>query len=187
MSKKTRVYSRYDSLPAMIRELIDERINNPMITYQDIAIEVNELGYEISKSSIGRHALLRHKNNQALKLRIEVAKEQARIATEMTKDTGVAGYAKGAINIVMAEVVNRVLSADVTEYDDMDMGEVLKAMSRLVKDMTQLAQFELNQDKGKKAALAELEALVENYLGDEPELKDKIMAKVMESIANVYE
>lgn len=184
---KTRVYSRYDMLPGIVQELIDERLRNPAITYLDIVVEVAGLGYEISRSSIGRHALSRYKNNQALTLRLEIAKEQARIAADMAKDTSVAGYAKGAINIVMAEVVNRVLSADSTEYDNMDMTDVLKSISRLVKDMTGLAKFELAQDKGKKAAMAEMEALVEQYLGDDPELKERILSKVTESMEDESE
>jgi len=179
--KKTRVYSRYDTLPGVVQQLIDERLQNPAVTYLDISVEVAGLGCLISRSSIGRLALSRHKNNQAMQIKLAVAKQQAEVAARMSGGD-IAQYAKGAANIIMVEMVNRVMSADVTEYDDMSMEDVLKSMSRLIKDMTAIGKLEYVQDKGKKAALAEMEALVEQYMADDPELKEKILAKVAEGM-----
>jgi len=182
-SGKSRVYCRYDMLPGMVQQLIDERLNNPSITYLDISIEVHDLGYEISRSSIGRYALARFKNNQAMQIKLAVAKQQAEVAARMSGGD-IAKYAKGAANIVMTEMVNRILSADVTEYDMMDMEDVLKSMSRLIKDMTAIGKLEYVQDKGKTAALAEYEELLDKYLSDEPEMKERLLQLIEEKEQN---
>lgn len=175
--KVTRVHSRYDDLPEDIKQLVDERLRDVGSTYTGIAAEVQELGYEISKSSIGRLALRRNGQTQALSLKLAIAKEQATIAASMSGGDTTA-YAKGILNIVMTEITNRLLVADSDEYDGMSLDKVLEAASRIVKNMNDLAKFEFSQDKGKKAALSEFEALVDQYMGDDPELKEKIMEKV---------
>ena len=181
--QKTRVHSRYDSLPEDIRELIDDRLRDPAITYLEIAEEVEAKGYAISRSSIGRLAIARNNRNQALNMRLAIAREQAKVASSYSNGDTTA-YAKGVLNIVMTEITNRILSASSEEYDVMGMEKVLEATSRIIRDMTSLAKFEFSFDKGKGVALKEFEGLLDKYMADNPELREQILEKVSATMEN---
>ncbi len=180
MSKgaKTRTHSRYDALPLEVRELIDKRLKDPSYTYLDISEEVANMGYMISKSSVGRLALSRNRQTKALEIRLAIAKQQAQVAADAAKDGSTADYAEGILSIVATEMANRILSASTEEFDHMDMEDVLKAVSRLTRDMTSLARFKYIKDKGTSDIYDEVSATVEQYFDDDPELREKIMQKV---------
>ncbi|ABR50443.1 conserved hypothetical protein [Alkaliphilus metalliredigens QYMF] len=79
--QRNRIKSRVDELPEEIRQLLDDRLADVNFTYHEIADEITELGYEISKSSVGRYALRQNAVVQRMK---EVA-EQTRIIVDAAK------------------------------------------------------------------------------------------------------
>ncbi len=164
-------------LPENIRELIDNRLRELQPTYSQIAEEVQGLGYDISRSSIGRLAVARNKYNQALSMRLAISTEQAKVAAGFAKGDTTA-YAKGVLNIVLTELTNRILATTSEEYDDLELDKVLEVISRLIKDMTNLAKFEFNIDKGKTAAMDEVEQQLNKYMADDPEFKAEIIEKI---------
>ena len=67
MGKHNRVRSLIDELPAAERLRVDEMLADVRYTYQDISEALSEVGYEISKSSIGRYAARSSKAANRLK------------------------------------------------------------------------------------------------------------------------
>lgn len=178
--QKTRVKSRYDELPPEMQQLIDTKLADPNNSYTSIAEDIKKQGFEISRSSIGRLALRRNEENQAVTMRLKIAKEQARVAAEMSKGDDVIGYMKGIINIAMNELTNRLLTAATEEYDEVRIGEVYMMFSRLIRDMTNIARYEYTKDKGFESAYETFKELTEKYFGDDPQFKEKLLAKVEE-------
>lgn len=74
MGKKNRVKSRVNELPDDIKKSLDEMLLDVNYTYTEIAEEITQKGYPISKSSIGRYALRQNKAAQRLKEACETTK-----------------------------------------------------------------------------------------------------------------
>lgn len=54
---KTRISGKVDELPEEVRRQVDVMLVDTSNTYYHISEELKAMGYEISKSSIGRYAL----------------------------------------------------------------------------------------------------------------------------------
>ena len=91
--QRTRIKSRIDELPDEVKQLVDARLSDVGITYQEIADEVKKKGYEISRSSVGRYALRQGAALQHLK----DAQNQTRVLIEAVKKNP-AGYVLGRIH-----------------------------------------------------------------------------------------
>ena len=178
--EKTRIKSRYDELPPEMQQLIDTKLADPNNSYTSIAEDIKKHGFEISRSSIGRLALRRNEENKAVTMRLKMAKEQARVAIEMSKSDDVIGYMKGIINIAMNDFTNRILTASPEDYDEIKISQVYIMFSRLVRDMTNIARYEYTKDKGFSNANEVFRELAEKYFGDNPEIRDIMIAKIEE-------
>ena len=55
--ERNRIKSRVDELPDEIRAQLDAMLADVNYTYQDIADTITDLGYEISRSAVGRYAM----------------------------------------------------------------------------------------------------------------------------------
>ena len=70
--ERNRIKSRVDELPDEIRAQLDTMLADVNYTYQDIADTITDLGYEISRSAVGRYAM---RHNSAAR-RLKEASEQ---------------------------------------------------------------------------------------------------------------
>ena len=70
--ERNRIKSRVDELPDEIRAQLDAMLADVNYTYQDIADTITDLGYEISRSAVGRYAM---RHNSAAR-RLKEASEQ---------------------------------------------------------------------------------------------------------------
>jgi len=185
VGKKTRVSSTYDKLPKDMRELVDEMLRDANNTYQIIADTVTEKGFKISRSAVGRYALRKNKNTKELEIKLLIAREQAKVAAQVAKDGSTLDYAEGLLNIVATEMTNRLLTASEEEYDELPVKEVLKSVSRLTRDLNNIAKFKYQKDKGTNEIMKDLENTLDKYIDDNPELKSTLMAKMSAELDKV--
>ena len=61
--ERNRIKSRVDELPDEIRAQLDAMLADVNYTYQDIADTITDLGYEISRSAVGRYAMRHNSAN----------------------------------------------------------------------------------------------------------------------------
>lgn len=170
--ERNRIKSRIDELPEEMVELINQRLSDVTITYQEIADEVNNLGYEISKSSIGRYAL---RQNAAVKRLLE-AQEQTKALVGAIKKNPDLDYTDAGMQILMDSLVKRISMAQ-EEFDSMPLdkaGRLITAISR-----TKVYKDRVKQDMKKKIELA--------FEGMEGELmaaikSDPTLAKELKSV-----
>ena len=95
--KKTRISSKIDELPEIIRTNVDVMLADTSNTYQDISVFLKSQGYEISKSSVGRYAM---RSNSAMQRLLE-AQQQTEKLVQVVKQNPDADYTEAGMRMLM--------------------------------------------------------------------------------------
>lgn len=69
-------------MPDHVRDYLDSKITDVNVTYEEIAEEITNMGYPISKSSIGRYAM---RQNSAAK-RLKEAYEKTKVLVKTIQE-----------------------------------------------------------------------------------------------------
>lgn len=145
--QRTRVRSKIDELPEELKEKVNELLRDTSNTYIDISLFLQQEGYEVSKSSIGRYAL---RSNAAME-RLQKAQEQAKALAEIIKKNPDMDYTEPAMQMMLGELTTRIATAQ-EEWDEIPiekMGELLIRASR-----TDTYKKKAKQDMKNRAVLA---------------------------------
>lgn len=144
---KKRITSKIDELPEELRLQVDMLLADTSNTYAYISVFLQEEGYEISKSSIGRYAM---RTNTAMQ-RLKEAQAETEKLIQVVKENPDADYTEAAIMLTMQGLVNKIAMAD-EEFADMPLdkaGRLIASLSR-----TKVYKDRVRQDMKKKADLA---------------------------------
>ena len=145
--KKTRISSKIDELPEIIRTNVDVMLADTSNTYQDISVFLKNQGYEISKSSVGRYAM---RSNSAMQRLLE-AQQQTEKLVQVVKQNPDADYTEAGMRMLMDGLINKMATAE-EEFDQMPLdkaGRLLASLSR-----TKVYKDKAKQEMQKKADLA---------------------------------
>lgn len=145
--KKTRISSKIDELPEIIRTNVDVMLSDTSNTYQDISVFLKNQGYEISKSSVGRYAM---RSNSAMQRLLE-AQQQTEKLVQVVKQNPDADYTEAGMRMLMDGLINKMATAE-EEFDQMPLdkaGRLLASLSR-----TKVYKDKAKQEMQKKADLA---------------------------------
>ena len=126
--KKTRISSKIDELPEIIRTNVDVMLADTSNTYQDISVFLKSQGYEISKSSVGRYAM---RSNSAMQRLLE-AQQQTEKLVQVVKQNPDADYTEAGMRMLMDGLINKMATAE-EEFDQMPLdkaGRLLASLSR---------------------------------------------------------
>lgn len=174
--ERTRVKSRIDELPEEVVNLINERLSDVSITYQEISEEVTELGYEISKSSVGRYAIRQNKATQRLK----EAQEQTKALLNAVKKNPDLDYTEAGMQILMDSLVKRIAMAQ-EEFDSMPLDKAGRLITAISRTKVYKDKFKLQYKKGVSDAAAQ----IKNELKRELEKHPDILMRINELVDNV--
>lgn len=166
---KKRVTSKIDELPEEVKLKVDFLLADPKNSYEEIAQDLKQQGYAISKSSVGRYAL---RTNTALQ-RLMEAQQQTNKLVEAIKENPDADYTEAAIMLTMNGLVNRMATAE-EEFDSMPLdkaGRLIASLSR-----TKVYKDRVRQDMKKKADIAfqEMEAEMMKVIRQDPEAAEQL-------------
>ena len=145
--KKTRISSKIDELPEIVRTNEDVMLADTSNTYQDISVFLKSQGYEISKSSVGRYAM---RSNSAMQRLLE-AQQQTEKLVQVVKQNPDADYTEAGMRMLMDGLINKMATAE-EEFDQMPLdkaGRLLASLSR-----TKVYKDKAKQEMQKKADLA---------------------------------
>ena len=145
--KKTRISSKIDELPEIVRTNVDVMLADTSNTYQDISVFLKSQGYEISKSSVGRYAM---RSNSAMQRLLE-AQQQTEKLVQVVKQNPDADYTEAGMRMLMDGLINKMATAE-EEFDQMPLdkaGRLLASLSR-----TKVYKDKAKQEMQKKADLA---------------------------------
>ena len=119
--QRTRVRSKIDELPEELKEKVNALLRDTSNTYIDISLFLQQEGYEISKSSIGRYAL----RSSAAMERLQKAQEQAKALAEVLKKNPDIDYAEPAMQMMLGELTTRMATAQ-EEWDETPIDKIGK-------------------------------------------------------------
>lgn len=145
--KKTRISSKIDELPEIIRTNVDVMLMDTSNTYQHISDFLKTQGYEVSKSSVGRYAM---RSNTAMQRLLE-AQAQTEKLVQVVKQNPDADYTEAGMRMLMDGLINKMATAE-EEFDQLPLdkaGRLLASLSR-----TKVYKDRVRQDMQKKADLA---------------------------------
>lgn len=163
---------KIDELPPDLKLKFAELLSDTKNTYTEIAQFLQDSGYKISRSSVGRYAL---RSNAALE-RLQQAQEQTKILVEAVKNNPDADYTEAGMQIMIAELTKRMATAQ-EEFDDMELdkaGRLLVSVSR-----TNAYKEKLKSDMKTKAELAfeKMESEILNTIS-----ADEVLAEQLHNI-----
>ena len=143
---RQRISSKIGELPEDLRMKVDVMLSDTSNTYEYI-------GYEVSKSSVGRYAT---RTNNAMQRLLEAQAQTDRLIQAVKQDPE-ADYAEAAILLTMNGLLNKVATAE-EEFNEMPLdkaGRLIASLSR-----TKVYKDRVKQDMRKKAdtAFREMEA-----------------------------
>lgn len=147
LRQRSRITSKILQLPAQVKQQVDEMLLDTSITYREIAEHLQEEGYEISTSSIGRYAI---RSSNALK-KLMQAQEQTKALVEAIKKDPDADYTEGALRIMTNELTQKFVTAE-EEWDEMPLDKAARVMVSLSR--TKAYKDKLKQDMQSKIELA---------------------------------
>lgn len=145
--KKTRVRSKIDDLPELLKDKVDIMLADTSNTYLEISLFLKEEGYDISKSAVGRYAL---RTNNATQ-RLMEAQQQTKALVNVIKNNPDIDYTEATMQMLMSGLTDKIATAQ-EEFDEMSLdkaGRLIVALSR-----TKVYKDKVKQDMQKKIELA---------------------------------
>lgn len=163
--QKTRVSCKMDKLPGDVLREVDALIVDTSNTYTDISDHLLELGYDISRSAVGRYAV---RSNSATQ-RLLAAQQQTEALVNVIKQNPDADYTEAGMRMLMDGLINKLATAE-EEFDAMPVekaGRLITALSR-----TKVYKDKVRQDMMAKMELAfkGMEAEILQTIKSDPEL-----------------
>lgn len=186
--ERTRICSKVDELPDDIRKILDEmlaRTGEDYLKYEEIAAEITQMGYAISKSSIGRYAI---KNNSAIK-RLKEARVRTEALLEAVKDNQDIHGTEIATAMFVDQLVQRMATAE-DDIENLPIEKAAKLMIAIQRSAVYKEKFKLQYNKGYKKALEDLKNELWIYLKNEPDLYNRfveIVRQVEEKVSQKLE
>lgn len=144
---KSRVSSKIDGLPEELRMKVNAMLAGPVTTYTDISDFLKEMGYDISRSSVGRYAV----RTGAAEQRVKESQAALERLIQIVKDNPEADYTEAAIIIGMNGLLNKVATAE-EEFNEMPVDTAVKLIASLAR--TKVYKDRVKQDMKKKADIA---------------------------------
>ena len=122
--ERNRIKSRVDELPDEIRAQLDTMLADVNYTYQDIADTITDLGYEISRSAVGRYAM---RHNSAAR-RLKEASEQTTALLQFIRENQDVESTELASAIMIDGLTRRIATAD-EDFDAMPLDKAAACWS----------------------------------------------------------
>lgn len=170
--ERTRTNSKVDELPEDIRKQLDEmlaRTGGNYIKYQGIAEEITEMGYPISKSSIGRYAI---NNNSAIK-RLKEARIRTEALLEAVKDNQDIHGTEIATAMFVDQLVQRMATAE-DDIENMPIEKAAKLMIAIQRSAVYKEKFKLEYGKGYAKALQHVKQELKKELDNRPDILQEL-------------
>ena len=165
-----------DELPEEIRQQVDVMLVDTSNTYLSISLKLKDMGYEVSKSSIGRYALRTASATQRL---LEAQAQTEQLDKDKNKNPD-ADYTEAGIRMMVNGLIDKIATAE-EEFDALPLdkaGRLLASLSR-----TKVYKDRVKQDMQKKADLAfsEMEDRIMKLIRQDPEAAAQLRTILQEA------
>lgn len=143
-------------LQGLVDRIVDMFYRDKM-TQAEIAQQLKEEGYDVSKSGVGR-ALLDYAGQ--MKAYKEAAAEAAAIVKELRGENGL-DLAETTSQLLQVKLLSAVKSVDTTELDDMELKDLFSAVRKNTQSQVQIARVKLEFERGYRKGLFKAAQVIE--------------------------
>lgn len=162
---KNRIKSRIDELPPEARDYLNERLGNVNIPYVQIAEEMTEKGWEISRQSIGRYAL----RQNAVAKRLMDAREQTTALLAAARNNQDVEATELATSILIDGLTRRIATAE-EDFDAISLEKAGKLLVALQRSAVYKARMRATRAQACHDVEANLLAKIREQIQNDPEL-----------------
>jgi len=186
--ERTRVCSKVDELPEDIRKKLDQMLaatGENYLKYTEIAEDITNMGYPISKSSISRYAI---RNNSVVK-RLKEARLRTEALLMAVKDNQDIEGTEIAAAMFVDQLVQRMATAE-DDIENLPIDKAVKLMVAIQRSAVYKEKFKKDFNKIYKKALEEVKQEMRVELKNNPELFEMMVSfanKVDDKIAQKLE
>lgn len=143
-------------LQGLVDRIVDMFYRDKM-TQAEIAQQLKEEGYDVSKSGVGR-ALLDYAGQ--MKAYKEAAAEAAAIVKELRGESGL-DLAETTSQLLQVKLLSAVKSVDTVELDDMELKDLFSAVRKNTQSQVQIARVKLEFERGYRKGLFKAAQVIE--------------------------
>ncbi len=174
--RQRRKHSIIDKLPSDLKAAVEQMMMNDF-TYAEIADFIQSQGYEISVSSVWRHASTLNATVQSLRM----ASENFRVMMEEVAKYPQLDTTEGIIRLLSHQVFEAIVKQPEDKWADIDPADLIKQASALVRAASYKRNIDLKNASILEAGYEQVKVLVFEAMAQEnPELYKQV-SKFLES------
>lgn len=160
--------SKIDRLPGSLKDAVEKMILCPaQFTYEDIVNYIQDNGFEISMTSVWRHAA----NLRASLETLHMAQENFRVIMEEMQRYPQLDTTEGIIRLLSHHVLEAVRHVDESEWKGLDPLKLMREATSLTRAAAYKSKIDLeNKDTLEKGLEAVKTLAFETLAKDDPEL-----------------
>jgi uncharacterized membrane-anchored protein YjiN (DUF445 family) len=175
MSFRRKHHKVRNELPDELIEAVNKRLIEGD-TYREVAEWINQKGYEISKSAVGRYG----KDFLSRLERLKVVKEQAKTIVEEGADRPATELYEATSQLATQLIMETLVKVDKDELESADVVKLLNVIPKLETSATKREKIKLSYNQGVDAAAERIKEELKAELGKDGELIEKITTLVNE-------
>ncbi len=179
-NKQKRSHSKVAKLPEELRQAVDRLILDGK-TYQEITDYINQMGEEVSRSSVNRYG----QKFVARMEKLRIFQDQAKIIVEKTKDRPALETAEAANQMAIQTILEAVLDMD--DLKEAKATELFKSLALLERSAVHREKLKLDATKALELAVKQIKDELQVELNKQPEILNKIVAIVDSTLNEVKE
>ena len=155
MAKKNRKHSKIDKLPADIKETVEQMMQADF-TYAEIADYIRDCGFEISVTSVWRHAT----NLNATVETLRMAQENFRVIMDEIARYPQLDTSEGIIRLLSHHVLEAINNMDEEQWQNIDPIKLINQSNALIRAASYKNNMDLKNKDIMEAGMEQVKTLV---------------------------
>lgn len=170
MAKKNRKHSKIDKLPADIKETVEQMMQADF-TYAEIADYIRDCGFEISVTSVWRHAT----NLNATVETLRMAQENFRVIMDEIARYPQLDTSEGIIRLLSHHVIEAINNTDEEQWKNIDPIKLIRQSNALIRAASYKNNMDLKNKDIMEAGMEQVKTLVfEAMARENPQLYTEV-------------
>ena len=165
-----RKHSKIDSFPTSLKDEVEFMMQSDY-TYKDIVEHIKNSGYDISLTSVYRHA----KNLNASLKQLKMVQENFKAINEELRKYPDLDTGDGIIRLLSHQILERVQNMEQEDLKDVDILKLMKEANALIRTASYKSKVDISNKDIFEAGYEKVKALVFDAMQkEEPELYAKV-------------
>lgn len=171
MGKKNRKCSKIDRLPLKVKDAVEQMMLNPAVTYREIAEYIQGRGYEISLSSVQRHAANLNESVTTLKM----AQENFKIMMQELSKYPNLDTTEGIIRLLSNYTLEAINSTPEEKWKEIDPVKLMAQATALTRAAAYKSKVDIeNQNQLERGFECAKDMIFETMAKEKPGLYEQV-------------